>query len=74
MTILLAVLAGLVIAAIALTVHRQNQLDRRWRAERERRAAYDERLAVHNGRPEGDVVAIIPTSRPRGREQDRSGS
>jgi hypothetical protein len=66
MTLLLGILAALVIAFVAHGAWRQNQLDRKWRAERERIERHNERMAAHNGRPDGDVVAITPTTRPRG--------
>lgn len=58
------------IALIAHTARRQRIEDRRWREERMRLEAYGEHLAAHNGQPDGDIVAIIPTTRPR-RPADR---
>jgi len=66
MTVAVAVAVAVFAAWVALGVRRQNQLDRRWRLERERIAARDERRAAANGRPHGDIVAVAPA-----RHEDR---
>jgi len=53
-----AVIAAVLVVWIALGVRRQNQLDRRWRLERERIARSDERRVRASIRLRHDVNAV----------------
>lgn len=61
---LAAVLVIAALAAVAIHAHRRYRLEQRWRNERDRIEAYGERMAAHNGHPDGDVVAIVPQHPP----------
>lgn len=65
LTVILAAAAG----AFAL-IARAWQVEHRWRRDRERIAANDERMAAHNGRPHTDAVLLGATRRdPDGRSR-----
>jgi membrane protein implicated in regulation of membrane protease activity len=67
MTVALVILAVLTVLAIVLVERRENRRDRIWREEHDRLEQYGERLAAHNGHPDGDIVAIAPARNPADR-------
>ena len=65
MTVALVILAVLTVLASSRSSNAaRTSRDRIWRQERERLEAYGERMAAHNGHPDGDIVAISPATRP----------